>query len=233
MTTKYLALLAAFAAPCLLAQSEPMPDSPSPENAEAAQTDEAAETDQRIEELMRSVEAMERKFEILANLDQPSYSLDSLLEDPELLIETAISTARNRDLETAWSLILIVHNRYAETPQFAEGYEVASAIAKRLYLRHRTASAPRHWVVAQPMVVFQWLHELPEAEADEAVKALFRKMPLSFHRLYKSYLELSRTDALWDVAVEEDNGIIQTVRATRIAEVEPSNGDSEAGEDGA
>ncbi len=129
----------------------------------------------------------------------------TLRDDADQLLQT-------QDLEPAYRKLALIRVRHPESPEAREVYPVAAAIFKRMWWRNRYTNPESPWLTEEPEFLFGWLESFAdEAFPLEQAETLLLGMPTNFYQQYEAYAANSAVLARWPIAMEKDNGIVESI----------------------
>ena len=140
-------------------------------------------------------------------------ALSGLVNPPGRLLEQARSAIEREDLEAAYSDLAEIRKRYPDSAESREAFPLAAAIFRNSYFRYRYRQPDSHWLTSEPGFMLDWFAsllegaEFPQPEAE----ALFVGMPYGYFREFLAVAEARPELARWELRVEDDDGIIQSV----------------------
>lgn len=171
----------------------------------------------RLERIEERLDRIDRKFRLLGAEDESQLlGGDAWLDRPDLLLARARADLAERQIERAYRVLGLVRTLHPASPESSEAFWLASAIFQRQYARNRIVSPDSPWNTTEPEFIFEWLGTFfAEESPAERAAAVFRGMPLSLFQRFQAHARSRPRFAAWEIAVEEDNGTIETVTVTK------------------
>lgn len=145
---------------------------------------------------------------------------DAVLASPTLLRERYQAAFERRDVSLAYAYLSLVHMLHPESPEDRVLFPMAAKLFKENFYLNRGKHPGSVWALSEPVFMIQWILEIEEHSEtfpQEEFVYLFRAMPLDFYELFESYAKPRGVFRRWDIQVTNDNGRIESIRATPVA----------------
>lgn len=131
-------------------------------------------------------------------------------------LEEARVPLKNDDCDTAWPILKRIGDRHPRTEAASEAFPLAAFCFARAYHYHRFSDPESPWITEEPGFMFDWIavyfgDEFPQRKVD----TLLHGLNYSFGQRFITYCAERPNLAIWEITVEEDNGIIERVEAQR------------------
>jgi hypothetical protein len=150
---------------------------------------------------------------------------DAVLASPELLRERYQSAVERRKPDLAYAYLSLIHLLHPTSPEDREVFPMAAKQFKQNFYLHRGKSPGSVWALSEPVFMIQWILEIEarsETFPEEEFVYLFRAMPIDFYEQFASYAKPRGVYRRWDIQVTDDNGRIESIRATPAATTDAS-----------
>lgn len=140
------------------------------------------------------------------------------------LLADGMGSLERGDCETAYERFKELRTGHPGSEEARKAFPAAANCLKRLYYLHRYRDPDSPFLHAEQRFVFEWLADFYGDDEDLATrrtKNVFLSAPYGLYRSFEEYAEGHPTFSHWDIRVEEDNGIVETVTVQRIRTAVP------------
>ncbi len=170
----------------------------------------------RLSAVEAQLTLIQRKLSLLASSDEDALlDIDAVFASPEKLFAHAQAAMDAHKLEEAYATLMLIHTLHPDSEYDEQAFPKAVGIFKHNYFHTRYTDPQSHWLLAEPYTLFQWLYTLRDkADSSSYVVTLLSGMPYSFFSDYQAYAKRYYRNNKWTVAVQKDDGVIESVNVT-------------------
>jgi hypothetical protein len=150
-------------------------------------------------------------------------SFAEVAASPKLLREAADDAVARMQAPLAFRTLMMLRTLHPESEESAEAFTLACSLFKPAWRIQRLKDPTSHVAASDPVFMFVWLESFYEGGEEfptQQATALLRGMPTSFFKTYRAFTRRpnARPEAAqWEIAYEEDNGLVTGITATHAA----------------
>jgi hypothetical protein len=143
-------------------------------------------------------------------------SCKELLGQPASLLAQGRAALEQKQPELAYRYLALLQTLHPGSPESQEAFPLAASLFKGAYRLHRYSDPDSVWLTSEPVFMFQWLARFFEGEfPQEQMEALFTGMNYGLVRDFSAFAASRPKLAQWELQVEKDNGIVESIRGVR------------------